>query len=201
MSESNEQATPMPLYARPVSNQYSFYLYKVQQAELYTDWFETIRAAGENDVVKIHINSPGGDLNTSIQLIRAMNECKGTIVASVEGECISAATMILMHADMIEISDYSIFMFHNYSGGAIGKGGEIYDKVTFEKPWIESIMRDCYANFLTDDEIERMLDGKDYWMTGDEVLDRIQKKINKQQELPEENPKINPDDLFDGQTK
>jgi hypothetical protein len=73
--------------------------------------------------------------------------------------------------------------------------------VTFEKPWIESIMRDCYANFLTDDEIERMLDGKDYWMTGDEVLDRIQKKINKQQELPEENPKINPDDLFDGQTK
>jgi ATP-dependent Clp protease protease subunit len=163
-------------YSRPLSYMHSFYLYEVGFPEAYTDWFETMRSATENDIIKIHINSTGGNLNTTIQLIRAMAECKGTIVASVEGECISAATMILMNTDMIEISDYSIFMFHNYSGGAIGKGGEIYDKVTFEKPWIESIMRDCYTGFLTDEEIERMLDGKDFWMTGDEVLERVQRK-------------------------
>jgi ATP-dependent Clp protease protease subunit len=165
-----------PLYARPVSNLYSFYLFEVGSPESYADWFETMRQAGEHDLVKIHINSPGGNLNTTIQLMRCMAECQATVVASVEGECMSAATMVLMQADMAEISDHSMFMFHNYSGGAIGKGGEIFDKVSFEKPWIEGIMRDCYEHFLSDEEIEKMLDGKDYWMDSEEVTERLQAK-------------------------
>jgi ATP-dependent protease ClpP protease subunit len=156
-------------------------MYEVESAEKYTDWFEAIRQAGEHDIIKIHINSPGGNLNTALQLMRCIDECEATVICSVEGECMSAATMVLMRADMVEISKHSMFMFHNYSGGAIGKGGEMFEKITFEKPWIEGIMRDIYADFLTEDEIEKMLDGKDFWMTGDEVQQRLEKRAEKLQ--------------------
>jgi ATP-dependent Clp protease protease subunit len=170
---TDSQYQTVPFFARSLSSMYSFYLNEVGSPEDYHDWFETIRQAGENDIVKIHINSPGGSLNTTVQLMRCMAESQATVVCSVEGECASAATMILMQADMVEISDHAMFMFHNYSGGAIGKGGEIYDKIIFEKPWIEGIMRDCYSGFLSESEIASMLDGKDIYMDGDEVTERF----------------------------
>lgn len=181
-----DMVIPKAFYNRPVSNMSSFYMYEVESAEKYTDWFEAIRQANEHDIIKIHINSPGGNLNTALQLMRCIDETEATVICSVEGECMSAATMILMRADMVEISKHSMFMFHNYSGGAIGKGGEMFEKITFEKPWIENIMRDIYADFLTEDEIDKMLDGKDYWMTGDEVEQRLVKRAEKLQEQQKE---------------
>lgn len=181
---SPEQIRPtLPLYAKPASTLYSFYLYQVGDPEMYTDWFETIRQSGEGDIIKIHINSPGGLMSTAIQMMRVMAESPATIVASVEGECMSAATLIMMNADMVEISDHSMFMFHNYSGGAFGKGGEMYDKIIHERGWIDQILRSCYDSFLTEDEIDRMMDGKDFWMSGDEVTERLQLRAEKLKEI------------------
>jgi ATP-dependent protease ClpP protease subunit len=67
-------------------------------------------------------------------------------------------------------------MFHNYSGGTIGKGGEMIDQLQHERKWSKSLMTEIYANFLTEDEIEHMLDNKDYWMDGKEVVQRLNKR-------------------------
>jgi ATP-dependent protease ClpP protease subunit len=67
-------------------------------------------------------------------------------------------------------------MFHNYSGMAIGKGGEMYDNITHERKWSEKIMRKVYENFLTEEEIKSILDNKDIWMEGEEVLKRLKIK-------------------------
>jgi hypothetical protein len=40
----------------------------------------------------------------------------------------SAATMIFLCADTYEVSEHSMFMFHNYSSATFGKGGEMFDK-------------------------------------------------------------------------
>lgn len=170
---------PQNIFSKPVSNIHSFYLYGVESAENYTEWFEIIRSAPETDIVKLHINSYGGDLFAAIQFIRALQESSATIVASVEGACMSAATMIFLQADYFEISNHSMFMFHNYSGGTIGKGGEMMDQLKHERTWSEKMMREVYADFLTTKEIESILDNKDIWMDGIEVAARLEKKAKK----------------------
>ena len=147
--------------------------------EEYIEWFEAIRNAQENETITIHINSSGGDLFTAVQFIRVIQESKGYIIASVEGACMSAATMIFLQAHEFIISNYSSFMFHNYSGGTIGKGGEMADQIIFEKKWSEDMMKDIYKDFLTEKEIESMLNGKDIWMSGTEVANRLEAKAKK----------------------
>lgn len=176
---------------RPVAHIHEFYLSgDIKRAEEYVEWFDIIRNAGKNDVITIHINSYGGDLFTAIQMIRVLGECEGTVITSVEGACMSAATMVFLCADGFEVSGHSMFMFHNYSGGTIGKGGEMYDNIVHERKWSEKLLRDIYADFLTEDEIESILNNKDIWMEGDEVIKRLEAKKEKVNE--DEKPKPAP---------
>lgn len=165
---------------RAAANVHEFYLCgTIEPADEYIEWFDTIRHCSSNDVVKIYINSYGGDIFTAIQILRVLEESAGTILVSIEGACMSAATMIFMAADSIEVSQHSMFMFHNYSGGAIGKGGEMLDQLQHERAWSEKLLRSTYENFLTTKEIESILNNKDIWMDGEEVIKRLKNKIKK----------------------
>lgn len=170
-------------YFRKVSGQVlEFYLSgPIQSPDNYIEWFDAIRNAGETDTVKIYINSPGGDIASALQLMRVMGDTAATTIASVEGECMSAATMPFMVADECEISPHSLFMFHNYSGGPFGKGGELYDQVQFERAWSKKLLSAIYKDFLTDEEVQQMLDNKDIWLTSEEVAERLANRINKEQ--------------------
>jgi ATP-dependent protease ClpP protease subunit len=163
---------------RPTGHSHEFYLSgHVEEASEYIEWFDTIRHAGENDFVKIYINSPGGDLFTTIQFMRVLAETDATVCCSVEGLCMSAATMIFLCADQFEVTPHSMFMFHNYSGGTIGKGGEMIDQLKHERAWSEKLMREAYEGFLTEDEITSILDNKDIWMGGDDIVTRLKGKV------------------------
>jgi ATP-dependent protease ClpP protease subunit len=116
-------------------------------------------------------------------LVRAMQESSATIVCSVEGICMSAATLIFLTADQFELSDHTMFMFHNYSSGTIGKGGEMYDQITHFRAWSEKLFASFYKDFLTDAEIKSMLDNKDIWLDAEEVAKRLANRI-KSQETP-----------------
>ena len=163
-----------PRQPKIIGQLYTFYLVgEITIPDDYVEWYEVIRNATENDIIKIHINSPGGNLYTAIQMMRVMSESQANILTSVEGACMSAATMVFLSGDLFEISDHSMFMFHNYSGGTIGKGGEMYDNIMYERKWSDKFMRSVYAGFLTDDEITSILENKDIWMEPEEVFKRL----------------------------
>lgn len=168
--------------SKSVAQVHEFYLTgEIGQPENYLEWFDTIRHAGEHDVVKIYINSYGGDLFTAIQFMRVLADTNATVICSVEGACMSAATMIFMCADNFEVTPHSVFMFHNYSGGAIGKGGEMIDQLLHERKWSERLMNEVYKYFMTDDEIKSMLENKDMWMDGESVVVRMTERIKRLQ--------------------
>lgn len=160
-----------------LAHAHHFYLSgPIKEAQEYMATFEFIRNAGENDLIVLHINSEGGSLFTTIQFMRVINETKATVIASVEGACMSAATVIFLCSHSYEISNHSMFMLHNYSGMAIGKGNEMHDQLAFERVWSKSFFEDVYKDFLTSKEIEEMLNGRDLWMTGEEVGERLKKR-------------------------
>ena len=166
-------------FAQPVATVVNLYLCgEIKAAEEYVEWFQLFRAAGETDTIYIRINSEGGDLFAALQIVRAIQESNATIVCSVEGICMSAATLIFLSADRFELSDHTMFMFHNYSSGTIGKGGEMYDNIMHERKWSEKLWQDVYGGFLSSPEIKNILDNKDIWMTGEEVTKRLHSKFN-----------------------
>ena len=157
---------------------HEFYLSgTIESADEYLEWFDIIRNASKNDVVKIYINSYGGDLFTAIQFLRVLQDSEATILVSVEGACMSAATLVFMCGHGFEVSEHSMFMFHNYSSGVMGKGGEMFDQLKHERVWSEKLMRDVYSDFLTEEEITSILDNKDIWMDGDQVIERLEGKM------------------------
>lgn len=173
--------------SKPVANIHEFYLTgEIDSADKYIEWFDAIRHANDTDLVKIYINSYGGDLFTAIQFMRVLADTNASVICSVEGACMSAATMIFMCADSFEVTPHSIFMFHNYSGGTIGKGGEMIDQLQHERKWSERLLKEIYHDFMTDEEIDAMLANKDLWMDGEEVVKRMQARILKQQEAAQQ---------------
>lgn len=177
-------------FSKVIGNLYEFYLSgEIEEASEYTEWFDIIRNARPTDTVKIYINSCGGDLYTALQFLRVLSESDAHVITSVEGACMSAATMIFLHGDEFEVTPHSLFMFHNYSAGVFGKGGEMFDQLQFERAWSENFLQEVYHDFLTPEEIKSMLDNKDIWMTSQQVLARIDLVLAKtaaQQELDEE---------------
>ena len=162
---------------KAISRLHEYYLVgEIEEASKYTEWFNEMRHYPENDFVKIYINSCGGDLWTAIQFMRVIRECKAPVMVSVEGACMSAATIVFLMADDYEISTHSMFMFHNYSGGTIGKGGEMIDQIKHERKWSEGLLTEIYSDFLNPEEIRSILDNKDIWMGGEEVVNRLNKR-------------------------
>ena len=192
MSESNNQLQKNQLqnaYQRAVSNIYDLYLTgPIEDAKQYQDWNQMMRSATENDIIYIHINSGGGEIFTAIQLMRSMQETQACVVASVEGMCMSAATLLFLTADVCEISEHSHFMFHTYSSGNWGKGHEQLASVQADDKWAKHLFDTAYKGFLDPKEIEKIIDGKDFWMNPTEVNKRLLAR-NKKAKGPKEGKK------------
>jgi ATP-dependent protease ClpP protease subunit len=157
---------------------------QIGPASEYIDWFQRIRAARESDILRFHINCPGGDLFTTIQFMQVLSETKATVIMSVEGACMSAATLLFLMGDEYNVTEHSVFLFHNYSGGVVGKGAEIYHGVMHERKWTEKLLRNSYDEFLTEKEISQLIEDKDVWMDAKTVIDRLKEK-----DLPKKTPK------------
>lgn len=170
------ETTANGVFSKPVAHIHEFYLSgAITAPEDYIEWFDIIRNAGSNDHIKIYINSGGGMIDTALQFMRTMAETQATITCSIEGSCCSAATMIFLCGHVLEVTPNSIFMIHNYSGGTIGKGGEMYDNIVFEREWSKRLLHDVYDGFLTDAEIAAVLDNKDMWFHAEDILERAKK--------------------------
>ncbi len=154
-----------------------FYLSgNIGEATDYIDWFQKIRSARQTDLINIHINCPGGNLFTTVQFLQVLSECNAHIVMNVSGACMSAATLIFLMGDEFVVNDHSAFLFHNYSGGMIGKGGEMYSNVVHDRKWSEKLFRSQYQDFLTAEEISQLVDDKDIWMDAATVVERLESR-------------------------
>lgn len=163
---------------------YEFYISgEIETPECYIDMFDIIRHARQDDTVKLYVNSYGGDLFTGIQFLRVLSESAAEVIVSIEGACMSAATLLFLAADSVEITPHSSIMIHNYSSGTFGKGNEMHYQIQHERKWSEHLFREVYEDFLSDAEITAVLDGKDIWLDSDEVLVRLQKRADLRKEL------------------
>ena len=65
-------------------------------------------------------NSGGGDVFAAVAIYTRLKEHKAKISVKIDGWCASAATIIAMAGDTIEISVGGVFMIHDPLAGLLG---------------------------------------------------------------------------------
>jgi ATP-dependent Clp protease, protease subunit len=149
----------------------------VEEPNLYVEMIHHIRTAGPDCTIYIHLNTPGGRIDTGVQLINAMQTSEAHIICSLEGRVASLGTMIFLAADEFIVHDNCIMMFHNYSGGVFGKGHEQIAALEATNIWIENIMRNLYIPFMSDEEFNRIVKGEDLYFQAEEIRKRLHKMV------------------------
>lgn len=151
-----------------------FYLSKaVGEAEGYADMIHRILTASPNDTIFIHLNTPGGHLDTGVQIINAMQNSQAKIITILESTAFSLGTLIFLAGDEMIVNEHCMMMFHNFNGGLIGKGNELVSELEATVKWFASLAKSIYVPFLTEQEFDRIVRGEDMWMQTPEIRDRL----------------------------
>ena len=138
--------------------------------------FYTLRTAGDTDLIYLHLNSPGGDFNTGLQIINNIAASSARVVTILEARAYSMAALIFLSGDELIVHDNCQIMFHTYSGIFAGKGNEQQAEIAAVGRWFEKVMRRICTPFLTDDEVNLILKGADYWIDSDDITRRLSRK-------------------------
>lgn len=162
-------------YERQVPiHQVSYYLCgEIQEPQFYTELFYTLRTAAETDLIYLHINSPGGDFNTGLQIINNMLASEAHVITVLEARAYSMAAFIFLSGDELIVHDNCQLMFHTYSSSFAGKGSEQLAEVHALGNWFEKVTTRLCTPFLSAADINHILQGSDLWMDSDEIRHRL----------------------------
>jgi len=81
---------------------------------------DEIEKLGKVDEITVRINSPGGDVFEAVAIKALLDNHPAKISVKVDGLSASAATMIQMAGDEIELADGSMVMIHEPWGVTVG---------------------------------------------------------------------------------
>lgn len=149
---------------------------EIGEPSLYNHLCYKLMAANDQEEFNLIINSPGGMLDSAFMIADAIENSKAKVNCKLAGTVASAATIIAMSCEGIATSASLAFMIHNYSSGMQGKGHEMKARQTFIDRELNKSFNKYYLGFLSAEEIEDVIEGRDIWLNSEEVEERWQHK-------------------------
>ncbi len=149
-------------------------LFANQYKELHKVIYE-LRKATEHDVLEIRINSDGGSMHEGMTIYHTMREIfSGRVTTSLDCAGYSMGAMLFSFGDERIAYDHSELMYHNYSTGIYGKGDNVKSYVEFADRSADKIFKKKLVDngFLTQEEYDDMLKGRDFWFNTDDMAAR-----------------------------
>lgn len=148
-----------------------------------TSWFDDVitprqfdadlKALGDVDEITVRINSGGGDVFAANAIYTRLKDHKAKINVKIDGWAASAATIIAMAGDTIQIPANGVFMIHNPQIGLVGYYGvndfaKLSEELTVIK---QSIMQGyCTKTGKSESEISELMD-KETWLDGGQAVE------------------------------
>ena len=124
-----------------------------------------------NGDITVFINSPGGDCFAASEIYTALKEHKGNITVKINGIAASAASVIAMAGDMMEMSPTSMLMVHNPSMMLYGEASELEQGIEFLNEVKESIINAYQLKTgLSRSKISHLMDAET-WMNANAAHD------------------------------
>ena len=130
-----------------------------------------LRAIGDRPV-EVQINSPGGDMFEGIAIFNVLREHSQPVTVKVMGMAASAASIIAMAGDRIEIGAASFLMIHNCWVIAVGNRHDMAQTAEWLQPF-DQAMVDLYAARTKQDAktVAKWMDAETY-MSGSQAIER-----------------------------
>ncbi|TCL89853.1 ATP-dependent protease ClpP protease subunit [Rhizobium sp. PP-WC-2G-219] len=128
-----------------------------------------LRAIGKKDVV-VTINSPGGDYFEGLAIYNMLRDHPAKVTVKILGIAASAASVIAMAGDEIQIARAGFVMIHNTWVVAGGDRNALRDVADWLEPF-DAAATDIYAarTGIDPKEIAKMLD-KETWLGGSDAI-------------------------------
>ncbi|AUR92253.1 coil containing protein [Vibrio phage 1.170.O._10N.261.52.C3] len=169
-----DQVVHVRTQVEPLAHRYTIRLDRtLTEPQYFQEELATLKLAGESDLIHVLINSGGGSDTVMKAFLNAMSQSSAHIICEIEGMCCSAVTMIFLAADEFRVNDDSEFMIHTQSLGYGGKENNVRQYIEFNAKANERLMKKYYKGFLTEEEITLTIEGKDFWMDSDEIMERL----------------------------
>ncbi|PLR28142.1 peptidase [Caulobacter zeae] len=130
-----------------------------------------LRAIGDRPV-EVQINSPGGDMFEGIAIYNVLREHSQEITVKVMGMAASAASIIAMAGDRVEIGAASFIMIHNCWVLAMGNRHDMAETAEFLAPF-DAAMAEVYAARTGQKvaDIVKWMDAETF-MSGSQAIER-----------------------------
>ena len=121
-----------------------------------------LRSLGGEDVT-VHINSPGGDMFEGLAIYNLFREYQGKVTVKVLGLAASAASIIAMAGDEVQIGRGAFFMIHNAWIMAAGNRNDFREYADYLEPF-DKAMADIYAarSGMPVEEIQSLMDKESF---------------------------------------
>ena len=159
----------------------------IQEPYYYRNILDRIEMLSENDEVELVLDTVGGNLDGCIAICDAIQSSEALVTAILVNRAYSAGSAIALCCDNIEVRPNARMMLHSFSGGWSGKDHELELDYMFNKKFIRDFLKRCYENFLTEEELSEMYNGKDWWMNYEQIVERLKKRVElNQAKLKEE---------------
>lgn len=153
--------------------------------------------AGEGDVT-VWINSPGGNVFAAAEIYTMLKDYKGNITVKIDAIAASAASVVAMAGDVVQMSPVAMLMIHDPSTVAMGNTKDMEKAIEVLNEVKESIIN-AYASKsgLSHARIANLM-SNETWMNAkkavelgfaDEVLFEAKQKVSEEPEqTPDEEP-------------
>lgn len=130
-----------------------------------------LRSIGENPVT-VAINSPGGDFFEGLAIYNLLRAHKKAVTVKVLGMAASAASIIAMAGDRVEVPRAGFLMIHNVWAVAVGDRNDMRDFANTLEVF-DTAMAGVYAarSGLDVKAVGKMMD-KETWIGGQDAIDK-----------------------------
>lgn len=130
-----------------------------------------LRGLGKGPVT-VNVNSPGGDMFEGLAIYNLLREHDGEVTIKVLGLAASAASIIAMAGDTVQIARAGFLMIHNAWIYAAGNRNDLREFADYLEPF-DAAMADIYAARTGDSNkaIQKLMDSET-WIGGSDAIDR-----------------------------
>ncbi|MEQ5673223.1 head maturation protease, ClpP-related [Providencia stuartii] len=128
-----------------------------------------LRAIGNNDVV-VNINSPGGDMFEGLAIYNLLRAHSGKVTVNILGIAASAASIIAMAGDEIQMGRGAFLMIHNCWAVGVGNRHD-FAKLANDLAPFDKSMADIYVarSGQSDETVSQMMDNETYIGASDAI--------------------------------
>ena len=149
---------------------------EIKEPSYYTDVLNRIDSLQEGDILEIHIDTVGGDLDGCIAIIDAIENTQAEVIGSIKNKAYSAGSAIALSCPNLNIAPTARMMIHAWSGGFGGKSNEVVSNYEFNTKFLSDWFNTVYKGFLSDKEIQEVHQGKDFYFNADQIIERLGRK-------------------------